>query len=76
MDFGYVFGFWIGWLNMSKCNYCGKKLEDDRYDYCNIYCRKEMKLSKPKQRVGVPIMEQNPEFHQNNYFVQKHGGLC
>ncbi len=60
---------------MNKCKYCGKEI-GDRYDFCDIDCRRNKQLSKPKQRVGIPIMEQNPSFHKNNYLVQKYGVSC
>lgn len=60
----------------KKCKFCEKTLEDNRYDFCNIDCRKAMKLSKPKQRVGIPIMAQDPSYHKNNYLVQKYGVSC
>ncbi len=39
---------------MKKCNYCGKILKDNRFDYCNINHRKAMKLSSEGER-NFPI---------------------
>ena len=61
---------------MVKYRYCRKTLKDDRFDFCDIGYRRNNQLSRPKQRVGIPIMEQDFTFHKNNYLVQKYGILC
>lgn len=51
---------------MKKCNYCGKILKDNRFDYCNINHRKAMKLSSEGER-NFPIKSLNPDYNKRNY---------
>lgn len=48
------------------CKNCGKKLKDDRYDYCNVDCRKEKKLSLKGERNFI-LKIQNPNHNKENY---------
>jgi len=60
---------------MKKCRYCGEGLKDNRFDFCDINHRRNNQLSKPKQRIKIPVIEQDSTFHKNNYFVKKYNAL-
>ena len=51
---------------MTKCNYCGNILKDNRFDYCNINHRKAMKLSLEGER-NMLIKEQDLNYNKENY---------
>ena len=53
---------------MTKCNYCGNILKDNRFDYCNINHRKAMKLSLEGER-KIPIKSLNPDYNKENYMT-------